>query len=727
MNRKLILVQKSNRLRLSLGSSFALLLILTAAGLMKPGQASSNWPVSSNPRSAQDVFPAAGDTCAAATVISPASLPFTEESTTLGAASDIDPGFGSCAQGPGPDVVYSFTPSASDIYAVGATPVGGSSFDLSLYIVTDCASPASTCVAGANNQGLAKGEVVRVSLTAGTRYFIVVDSPQISGSGPFHFSLRRGGPINDNCASPVVIDPGRLPFAASATTFGATNDFNPGEPCLRADQSGSGPDIVYQFTSGDSQNYDVTITPAGNFDPSVYIVTNCASLSGCSGADFGGNGQTETLRRNLTSGITYFIIVDGFQGDAGDFTITLVPTIPRAPDAPTDLTATAVSSTRIDLAWHDNSNNEIGFRVERSLDGSNFAEIASLGSNVTAFSDTTVFASTFFFYRVFAFNNFGNSDPSNIAFAQTPAPPIPVNPVIVVDPTSIDFGSVRVSQSDTRTITITNGGQANLIISAISDPGGAFVIVGKPTLPVTILSTQSIALSVRFAPNVIGRVTASFAIQSNDPIAPSVTVNLAGTGTGGAVPNLEISPGAIDFGTTTTPLMLDLKNTGEADLLVSSIIRPSAPFSVSGAIPATLKTGEKVTLTITFSPTTVGVFTSGLTVVCNDPDALLTFIPLRGTSLTQTLVPRVVGLEFRKNGLRFQAANSNVVAGAVLIVDGSQTFALELNGDIWVVGKKVKSTPGNLRVRDIFVSPSTHSVVVRNPNGGTSTPVSISV
>jgi hypothetical protein len=121
------------------------------------------------------------------------------------------------------------------------------------------------------------------------------------------------------------------------------------------------------------------------------------------------------------------------------------------------------------------------------------------------------------------------------------------------------------------------------------------------------------------------------------------------------------------------------------------------------------------------------VFTSGITIVSNDPDSLLTFIPVKGTSLAQTVVPVVVGLQFKKRGLRFQAAGSNVVSGAVLIVDGSETFALELNGDIWVVGKNVNSTPGNKKVRDIFVSPSTHTVVVKNPNGGTSATVTISV
>src|SRR5207247_895727 len=156
------------------------------------------------------------------------------------------------------------------------------------------------------------------------------------------------------------------------------------------------------------------------------------------------------------------------------------------PAAPSDLTATAISTTRVDLAWHDNSGDEQGFRIERSLDGFNFGEIGTVGPNVTTFSDTNAFANTLFFYRVFAFNGFGNSDPSNIAFAQTPPNPIPVNPMIVVDPTSLDFGSVRVTQSATKTITVTDGGQADLIISAISDPSGPFTIVGKPVLPLTI-------------------------------------------------------------------------------------------------------------------------------------------------------------------------------------------------------------------------------------------------
>ena len=712
-----ILTSQSNRLRLPLGLSLMLLVILAAAGLMRPGHASS---------SAALVAPLSGETCAQATAISPAALPFAEDSTLATAVNDIDPGLAGCAPGAGNDVVYSFTPSVTDTYTIGAAPTSG--FDLSLYIVTNCANPAGTCVAGANTRGFDRGEFLTPTLNAGTQYFIVVDSVlQDPAADGFHFSLRRGIPPNDTCATATVIDTSRLPFTASSTTFGMANDLDPGQSCFTSTQSTRGADVVFQFTPGDTQLYNATVTPFADFDISIYITTNCSTIANCMGRDVGGAGSPETLLQNLIAGTTYFIVVDGFGTDAGDFAFSLTPSIPRSPVAPSDLTATAVSPTQINLAWQDNSGDEQGFRIERSLDAFTFGEIATVATNVTTFSDTTVSPDTLYFYRVLAFNNFGNSEPSNIAFAQTPPSPIPVNPVIVVAPTSIDFGSVRVTQSDTRTITITNAGAANLIITSISDPGGQFTIVNKPALPLTIPTTQTVTLSVSFAPVITGAANASFAIGSNDPINPSVTVNLTGIGTGVPVPNLVTSLGIVDFGTSTTPIMFELMNTGEADLLITTIFQPRPPFAISGVGTGTLKTGEKKTVTITFSPTTLGVFTGGFTIVCNDPDSLLTFIPLKGTSLTQTVVPKVVGLEFRKRGLRFQAAGSNVVTGATLIVDGTETFTLEQNGDIWVVFKGARSTPGNKRVRDIFISPSTHSVVVKNPNGGTSTPVSLSV
>lgn len=72
---------------------------------------------------------------------------------------------------------------------------------------------------------------------------------------------------------------------------------------------------------------------------------------------------------------------------------------------PTRLTATAISYSGINLSWQDDSNNENGFSIERSVDGVNFSEIARTSANTSAYSDTALVASTKYYYRVRAFKN----------------------------------------------------------------------------------------------------------------------------------------------------------------------------------------------------------------------------------------------------------------------------------------------------------------------------------
>ncbi len=95
------------------------------------------------------------------------------------------------------------------------------------------------------------------------------------------------------------------------------------------------------------------------------------------------------------------------------------PECPVPPDAPSDLVANAVACDQINLTWQDNSDNEDGFSVERSEDGVNFSEIDTVGPDVTSYSDTTVAESTTYWYRVRAYNEYGNSDYSNIYSATT--------------------------------------------------------------------------------------------------------------------------------------------------------------------------------------------------------------------------------------------------------------------------------------------------------------------
>jgi len=95
-----------------------------------------------------------------------------------------------------------------------------------------------------------------------------------------------------------------------------------------------------------------------------------------------------------------------------------------APSAPSSLSATAASASQIDLAWTDDSQNEMGFKVERKTgSGGTFSQIATVAPNVTSYGDTGLSASTAYYHRVRTHNWIDNSSYSNEASATTPAPP----------------------------------------------------------------------------------------------------------------------------------------------------------------------------------------------------------------------------------------------------------------------------------------------------------------
>ncbi len=99
---------------------------------------------------------------------------------------------------------------------------------------------------------------------------------------------------------------------------------------------------------------------------------------------------------------------------------------PTAPAAPSGLGASAISNSQINLTWTDGSNNETGFQVEHSTDGSAWTPVGTTAANVVAYADGGLAQGTKYFYRVRAINAIGNSDYTSSASAVTTgAPPAP--------------------------------------------------------------------------------------------------------------------------------------------------------------------------------------------------------------------------------------------------------------------------------------------------------------
>jgi len=94
----------------------------------------------------------------------------------------------------------------------------------------------------------------------------------------------------------------------------------------------------------------------------------------------------------------------------------------NVPTSPTNLSATAVSSSKINLSWSDNSYGEDGFKIERKTGATGvYSQIAVTAANATSYSDTGLDELTTYYYRVSAYRGINTSDFSADTNATTSA------------------------------------------------------------------------------------------------------------------------------------------------------------------------------------------------------------------------------------------------------------------------------------------------------------------
>ena len=174
-------------------------------------------------------------------------------------------------------------------------------------------------------------------------------------------------------------------------------------------------DLSWTDNSSNESGFNVERSPDG----STWTQINTTAANATSYADTGLSGNT-----------TYYYRVRATNagGDSSYTSTANATTLPPAPAVPSGLGATAASSTEIDLTWTDNSSNDNGFKIERSPDGSTWAQINTVNAGVTSYSDTGLSPSTQFYYRVRAYNAGGNSAFTSSAVATTlvspPAAPL---------------------------------------------------------------------------------------------------------------------------------------------------------------------------------------------------------------------------------------------------------------------------------------------------------------
>ena len=95
--------------------------------------------------------------------------------------------------------------------------------------------------------------------------------------------------------------------------------------------------------------------------------------------------------------------------------------------APNSLSGTVAGGSQINLAWTDNSTDEVGFILERARslpEGglSSWTTVVTTSQNVTSHNAIGLMPSTIYNYRRLSFNNDGDSIDVQVSNVATPAP-----------------------------------------------------------------------------------------------------------------------------------------------------------------------------------------------------------------------------------------------------------------------------------------------------------------
>jgi len=192
-------------------------------------------------------------------------------------------------------------------------------------------------------------------------------------------------------------------------------------------------------------------------------------------------------------------------------------------------------------------------------------------------------------------------------------------PQLSAAPASTSFGSVVTGNSNSQTITLTNGGSANTIISQASVSGTGFSMSGL-VVPVTIAPGRTTTFNAMFAPSSSGSVTGSVSLVTNAPGSP-LAISL--TGTGVAATFLQsANPTNLIFGNVnvggTSSLNTTLTNTGNSNVTISGVTVMGTAFSTPGVTSGTiLAPNQSATLTVAFAPTMAQSLTGSVTVTSN--------------------------------------------------------------------------------------------------------------
>jgi uncharacterized protein YjdB len=230
-----------------------------------------------------------------------------------------------------------------------------------------------------------------------------------SGDGLWRWVALR----DSNSVWAPLLDASVHQFAFSNVTAGVQLDeliystdplWRPGihgsPPVLTANRAATGVELAWMDSIEDEAGFAIEVSTNGtDFVPLVTVP----------------GGTTNYVHVDVDA-VAYFYRVYAFnESDRTSFSNVAsvdAPEIPAIPAAPEMVSALVKGRMKVRIEWRDNSTNETGFVIERSLDGIAFEPVLTTPANTTLARDSIDNSGTYY-YRARAFNEVGSSPPSD--------------------------------------------------------------------------------------------------------------------------------------------------------------------------------------------------------------------------------------------------------------------------------------------------------------------------
>ena len=204
---------------------------------------------------------------------------------------------------------------------------------------------------------------------------------------------------------------------------------------------------------------------------------------------------------------------------------------------------------------------------------------------------------------------------------------------IEVSPSTIDFGDLDDGESATESVTITNTGGEDLVISSITVDGLAFSVSDDCDI---VAGDDSCTAEVTYSATGSGSQTGVLTIDSNDEDEASVEVSLTGNSIIVNFPEIEVTTTSIDFGSLisgeSATETVTIANVGDAVLSLDSITLSGSAFSSTNDCGSALNAGDDCSVEVTYMASGVSSDTGSLVIDSDDSDEGTITVSLEGQS-----------------------------------------------------------------------------------------------